>query len=438
MTTYNELLQTKSDLIAESRGILSRADKEGRDLTDDEKTRDDNIHAQLAQAAPYLARHERTMAAERLAVAVPDKNMQAAARGRESMTRIEGVRNLIDDDPRRGFASIAEFGRAIRAAYSPNGVVDERLRVLAAPSNVHIEVNSDEGLMVPPQFRAEIFDAVMEYSSLLGVVDPEPTSGNSVEYLRDTSTPWGATGVQAKWRSEESLMVGTRLTTDPSSLRLHELYAFVTASGELLQDAPRLSNRLTKKAGEAIAYKIDDAIVNGTGAGQPQGWFGSSALVSVAKESGQAGDTVLAANIGKMYSRLIEPQNGIWFINQDVMPQLFTMVIGSQPVWFPPNASIQNAPTGGFLLGRPVQMLEACQTLGDKGDIQFVNPRGYYAVIKNTMPEFASSMHLYFDYNLEAFRWIFRLGGQPFLAAPISPAKGTSTRSHFVTLDARA
>jgi len=438
MTTYNELLQTKSDLIAESRGILSRADKEGRDLTDDEKTRDDNIHAQLAQAAPYLARHERTMAAERLAVAVPDKNMQAAARGRESMTRIEGVRNLIDDDPRRGFASIAEFGRAIRAAYSPNGVVDERLRVLAAPSNVHIEVNSDEGLMVPPQFRAEIFDAVMDYSSLLGVVDPEPTSGNSVEYLRDTSTPWGATGVQAKWRSEESLMVGTRLTTDPSSLRLHELYAFVTASGELLQDAPRLSNRLTKKAGEAIAYKIDDAIVNGTGAGQPQGWFGSSALVSVAKESGQAGDTVLAANIGKMYSRLIEPQNGIWFINQDVMPQLFTMVIGSQPVWFPPNASIQNAPTGGFLLGRPVQMLEACQTLGDKGDIQFVNPRGYYAVIKNTMPEFASSMHLYFDYNLEAFRWIFRLGGQPFLAAPISPAKGTSTRSHFVTLDARA
>ena len=438
MTTYNELLQTKSDLISESRGILSKADREGRDLTDDEKVRDDNIHAQLAQAAPYLARHERTMAAERLAVAVPDKNMQAAARGRESMTRIEGVRNLIDDDPRRGFASIAEFGRAIRAAYSPNGVVDERLRVLAAPSNVHIEVNSDEGLMVPPQFRAEIFDAVMEYSSLLGVVDPEPTSGNSVEYLRDTSTPWGATGVQAKWRSEESLMVGTRLTTDPSSLRLHELYAFVTASGELLQDAPRLSNRLTKKAGEAIAYKIDDAIVNGTGAGQPQGWFGSSALVSVAKESGQAGDTVLAANIGKMYSRLIEPQNGIWFINQDVMPQLFTMVIGSQPVWFPPNASIQNAPTGGFLLGRPVQMLEACQTLGDKGDIQFVNPRGYYAVIKNTMPEFASSMHLYFDDNLEAFRWIFRLGGQPFLSAPISPAKGTSTRSHFVTLDARA
>lgn len=437
MTTYNELLQTKSDLIAESRGILSRADAEGRDLTDDEKVRDDNIHAQLAQAAPYLARHERTMAAERLAVAVPDKNMQAAARGRESMTRIEGVRNLIDDDPRRGFTSIAEFGRAIRAAYSPNGVVDERLRVLAAPSNVHIEVNSDEGLMVPPQFRTEIFDAVMEYSSLLGVVDPEPTSGNSVEYLRDTSTPWGATGVQAKWRSEESLMVGTRLTTDPSSLRLHELYAFVTASGELLQDAPRLSNRLTKKAGEAIAYKIDDAIVNGTGAGQPQGWFGSSALVSVAKESGQAGDTVLAANIGKMYSRLIEPQNGIWFINQDVMPQLFTMVIGSQPVWFPPNASIQNAPTGGFLLGRPVQMLEACQTLGDKGDIQFVNPRGYYAVIKNTMPEFASSMHLYFDYNLEAFRWIFRLGGQPFLSAPISPAKGTATRSHFVTLDAR-
>lgn len=95
-------------------------------------------------------------------------------------------------------------------------------------------------------------------------------------------------------------------------------------------------------------------------------------------------------------------------------------------------------PEGGFLLGRPVKVLEPCQTVGDKGDIHFVNPRGYYAITKSTAPEFASSMHLFFDYNVEAFRWIFRLGGQPFLSAAVSPAKGSSTRSHFVVLDARA
>ena len=39
---------------------------------------------------------------------------------------------------------------------------------------------------------------------------------------------------------------------------------------------------------------------------------------------------------------------------------------------------------------------------------------------------------------LRAFRWIFRVGGQPVLSAPVSPAKGSATKSHFVVLDDRA
>lgn len=438
MKGYKALLQERADLVKEAKGILAKAEKDGRELTAEEGARDDAIHARLEAVSAEIARHERLMAAEREMAAVPNANVQAAANGRATMPTIEGVRERIEDDPKRGFAHLAEFAGAVKAAYTPGGVRDERLRYGAAPTDYHFEVGSDEGLMVPPQFRQDVFEAVMEYSAVLGDLDPEPTSGNSVEFLRDESTPWGSTGVQARWRTEASQMTPSKLATDPSQLRLHELYAFVTATGELLQDAPRLNNRLTRKAGQAIAYKIDDALVNGTGAGQPQGWFTSGALVSVAKESAQVADTVVAGNVAKMYSRLIDPQAGIWYVNQDVLPQLFTMTIGDQPVWFPPTATLQNAPAGGFLLGRPVKVLEPCQTLGDKGDIQFVNPRGYYAIIKNVLPEFASSMHLYFDYNIEAFRWIFRLGGQPFLSAAVSPAKGSSTRSHFVTVDARA
>jgi HK97 family phage major capsid protein len=114
------------------------------------------------------------------------------------------------------------------------------------------------------------------------------------------------------------------------------------------------------------------------------------------------------------------------------------MTLGNQAIWFPPNSTIQNAPTGGYLLGRPVVPLENCQTVGDQGDIQFVNPKGYYAAKKGLAPEYAESMHLFFDYGLKAFRWTFRLGGQPYLSAAISPAKGSSTRAHVVVLDARA
>ena len=48
-----------------------------------------------------------------------------------------------------------------------------------------------------------------------------------------------------------------------------------------------------RKAGEKIAFKINDAIINGTGVGQPLGIFNATALVSQAKEGSQAADTVV-------------------------------------------------------------------------------------------------------------------------------------------------
>ena len=81
---------------------------------------------------------------------------------------------------------------------------------------------------------------------------------------------------------------------------------------------------------------------------------------------------------------------------------------------------------------------EHSKTLGDKGDIQLIDPMGYYGLKKAAGVRFATSIHLYFDYGLQAFRWTVRFGGQPHLKAPVSPANGTNTKSHFVTLAERA
>ena len=51
--------------------------------------------------------------------------------------------------------------------------------------------------------------------------------------------------------------------------------------------------------------------------------------------------------------------------------------------------------------------------------------------------DFAASIHLFFDQNLTAFRWIFRLGGQPYLSGPVAAAKGAGTKSHFVCIENR-
>jgi hypothetical protein len=63
---------------------------------------------------------------------------------------------------------------------------------------------------------------------------------------------------------------------------------------------------------------------------------------------------------------------------------------------------------------------------------------GYEAFRKQNGVSFAESIHLFFDYNVRAFRWIFRIGGQPVLSAPVTPARSAATKSHFVGLAARA
>jgi HK97 family phage major capsid protein len=341
---------------------------------------------------------------------------------------------------------MGEFGYAVREACRPSGKQDERLAPLraapgiqAAPSNFHETSGTDEGYMVPPDFSAAVFALMFEQPSLASMVDREPTNSNMVEKPADESTPWGATGVQAAWRSEGVQMVETKLSTEDRIVRLNELYAFVTATDELLQDAPRLNNRLTVNAAAALLWKMNEGIVNGTGVGQPLGYMAAGSLVSVAKESGQAADTIVAANILKMYSRMLQTGIGrtIWLANSDILSQLGTISIGNQPVFVPQNQGLVSAPSG-TLMGRPLLFTEHNETLGDKGDIHFIDPMGYYSPTKAGGVQFATSMHLFFDYGMSAFRWMLRFGGQPHLQAAVSPAKGSSTKSHFVTLDARA
>lgn len=347
---------------------------------------------------------------------------------------------------RDGFHHLHDFARAVHAACAVGGgPIDPRLQAPpsapgAAPTNFHQEQGTTEGgYMVPPAFRTEIRDLIFDEDSLLSMVDVEPTDKNAVETLKDETTPWGATGIQANWRAEGTQMSPSELETKKDMVSIHQLYAFVLATEELLSDAPRLRNRLGKKSAEAIGWKASDAIFAGSGVGQPLGVLNAPGVVTVAKESGQAADTIVVQNILNMYIRMFSSSisRAHWQANVEILPQLALMTIGDQPIWTPPRDGIRAAP-GGFLLGRPIRWSDHAKQLGDKGDLTFMDPKGYHGLTRQTAPDFAESMHLYFDYNMHAFRWTFRFGGQPHLSAPVSPPNGTTTKAHFVTLAERA
>jgi hypothetical protein len=73
----------------------------------------------------------------------------------------------------------------------------------------------------------------------------------------------------------------------------------------LLRDASAMQSVFEEGFRAELAFTVDDEIIRGTGAGQCLGPPQLPALVSVAKESGQAADTVVAENIIKMWSRLL-------------------------------------------------------------------------------------------------------------------------------------
>jgi HK97 family phage major capsid protein len=113
-----------------------------------------------------------------------------------------------------------------------------------------------------------------------------------------------------------------------------------------------------------------------------------------------------------------------------------TTTVGAGPTYWEPG-SIRNQSDFGTLYGRPVIPLESCSALGDVGDIILCSLGQYLTVTKIGGIRADVSMHLWFDYDMSAFRFVLRMAGAPELSAPISRANSSNTLSAFVTLAAR-
>lgn len=365
--------------------------------------------------------------------------LKASAAGPAHAAYGQGARAESNVDPKtQGFKSFGEYAFHVRNAALGTGRLDERLKA-AATTYGSEGIGPDGGFAVPEQFASEITSTALEEQSLLSMADDTPVTGNSMTFPKDETTPWGSTGITASWDGEGDAANQKKPILGKSRLELHKLRVLVPATDELLADAPAMSAHLVKKMGEAVLWKSNDAIINGTGAGMPLGILNAASLVAQAKETSQTADTINATNVAKMYGRCIKGAgaNLVWLINPDAYAQVIVMTLGDQPIWTAPVQGMRNAPDG-LLLGRPIVMTDACDTVGDQGDIILANMAGYRAITKAGGAEFSQSMHLWFDQDVQAFKLVFRMDGQPALASAVTPPNSTVTRSHFVALAARA
>lgn len=354
-------------------------------------------------------------------------------------------REKLQDDPGKtvpnpGFKSVGEFLQCVANASRPGGFADDRIRKLAATTPSGESSGSDGGFLVmPTEMASEVMRHALEENALLPLTNPVRVGGNSMEFIKSETTPWGTSGVIAYWEAEHGEGTETKVASGKAELRLHKLLALAPASDELLEDSQALEDHITREAGASIRYKLNDAIVNGNGVGKPLGFVNGGSLVSQAKETSQTADTINAANVAKMFGRMPSGliSSAVWLINPDAFNQLPLMTIGDQPVWTPPNSGLTQAP-GGLLLGRPVIMTEVCQTLGDAGDIYFWGPGGYKTIVKSDGPTMSLSVHAYFTSDQTVFKFRFRVDGKPWQTAAITPPNSSVTQSPFIRIDARA
>ncbi|WP_175837095.1 phage major capsid protein [Burkholderia anthina] len=372
------------------------------------------------------------------------------------------VEENVMSDPKRGFRSFGEFSNAVqRAAMAAitGTAADQRLTIMAAAAQHAAATNRSGGMMgaapttfnnessgadggfaVPPEFSNQIWRLSLEDGSLVPMTLNTETSSNSMVFPKDETTPWGS-GVQAYWKGEGSASAQSKMQLGTEMLRLKELMVLVPVTNELLEDAPALGSYLTPLASDRIQWKTNEAILFGTGGAQPQGCMNSNALVVVAKESGQATATLTQPNISRMRSRLLTGQlkNAIWIGNPDILPALEGMTVGQIPIFLPPGTGLREGGYDGTLNGRPLILSEHAAAFSSQSDLSLISLKGYRTITKAGGLETATSMHLYFDANATAFRFIFRIDGQPVMQAPVTPptGKSTNTRSYFVTLGAR-
>lgn len=436
MQNIHVLRQREKKLAADNRAMLDAAANDGaRDLTESEAAKyDDNVKA-LVSLDKQIEREAAQAAREK---AMPVSTEDGGAPSKK-------------DDGKK-FATFGEQLMAVvNAENRGSGIGADPRLFRAGPSGTNENIGSEGGFFVQHDFSSELLQRVYNIGEVASRVRRIQVAGSGLKInaIDETSRVDGSRfgGVQAFWTNEADTFTGSKPKFRQLELNLRKLTGLAYATDELLADSAALQSVIEQAFPQELNFKVEDAIINGGGAGQPLGIMNSTALVTVTKETSQPTLTVFAENVLKMFSRLWprSQQNAVWYVNNDVMPQLPQLnvkiknVAGSENVGgiSTPIYQFPNGTNGyGTILGRPVIPVEYMASLTSLGDILLADMSQYLMIDKGGVQS-DSSMHVRFLFDEMTFRFIYRCDGQPIWNKALTPKNGTNTLSPFVTLQAR-
>jgi HK97 family phage major capsid protein len=454
------LRHRKLTLSREAEGLLAAAMRENRDLTSAEAAQHERSVARLKETEAELIEAEAQLEAERRMQGMPDENALFARRagtgsanaGYSAGGSLEGkggpgkkkYRDLFPNAAHHldtgGFSSFDEF---LQAWHNTPQQFDPRLKASQQEG-----IPSSGGFAVPEEFAAMLIDKALEAEVVRPRAQVWPLASDTrkvpaLDNFDHSSNLYG--GFTAQWVPETGTITPQDLKTRLIQLTAKKLALLGASSNELLDDAV---NGFEAVYGAsmiaAVSYFYDYYFLRGDGAGQPLGVLNDPALIVIAKESGQAANTVDYRNVVKMFARLHPAclSNAVWIANSTTIPQLLQMqnrvfnlaasdVVGGSAV----PAVTQNADGSMSLLTRPIIFTEKLPALSSQGDLLLAD-LSQYAIGMRKGAAIEKSMHAGFTTDQTYFRVITRLDGQGTWKSAVTPKNGDSL-SWCVTLAAR-
>ena len=387
-----------------------------------------------AEKAALKAENERTEAAIAKAKVLWEKDLPAK---KDPGNDVTDIKEELDRGDNKDFKSTGLFLQAVKNSVLYPGSTDPKLKALKA-TGLSENVPADGGYLLAPQVAGGILERMYDTGVLLGMVAADQIGPNSNSMLynaidetsRADGSRWG--GVQGYWLAEAGTKTASKPTFRQMELKLKKVAALCYATDELLEDATALQSWITRTVPEELKFKVEDAIYNGNGVGKPLGIMNAPCLISPLRvDANQIDETDIATMWARRWAGA---SDYVWLANPSIFPQLINLTIGNFPALLPASAGMQGDPSFS-LYGRPFIEVEYTAALGTTGDLMLASLSQYQTIQKGGV-QAASSIHVNFTADETAFRFVYRIDGQPLWNSALTPKDAGNTLSPFVVLSA--
>jgi len=414
MDKIQKLQKMRKDSIGSMRALVSKADEEKRNLTDEEGKTYEELKASVSHLDNEITREKELHALETSLEVVnseftvsqtpppPDNNQRAL--------------------PDNGFKNLGEFFFTIATNRS-----DPRLmKIDEKRASQQVGTGQLGGFVLPEQFDRNVKQVqpqealIRPRATVIAAGDP-PDAKLTIPTLDQGANRNMYGGVVVYHKGEQANLTETNIFFKQVTFEPNKMTGYLVVTNELLRNWDACTSFVEKQMRLAKIGSEDYDFLRGDGAAKAAGVFNASCAIAYNRATAAQ---IAYADIVGMYARAKFGGGLVWLASQTTIPQLVNIRDTANNNMWHVSATQGVPPT---LMGFDVLWAERCPGLGTKGDLLLAD-LSYYLIKDGSGPFVDLSKEVFFTSDQTCFRIIWNVDGHPWLEEPI-PLEGSTSNT---------